>query len=277
MAVNHKPVAGDAFVATYDVLLPIDGNILMETRTLDDDGDVVRVNFVNGQRLERTNDPDNPGITVIEGKYGTLTVDETGDFFYRVDPTDPEVLALGPGDAMLVDHFTFKISDGKGATDFGLIDFAIDIPDRGIITVDFEDADRSFPWTYKGLEWGHLRDGDYMPLRTGADGNHFITTGVFTSTIRTADGHDVSFDEFTIANLDVAESVVTFVGLRDNDVVGETEVSVSGQDLATGQHVSLTDLGLIDTLRIYFDPIGNDPTDPTHFPRLMLDDFVITA
>lgn len=273
--VNHKPVAGDIFDATYDVAVPIEGNILGATPSLDADGDVVRLNFVNGQRINRTNDPDNRGVTVIEGKYGTLTIDETGDFVYRLDATDPDVLALDPGE-MLVEQFTFKVSDGRGATDFGVMDLAIDIPDRGTFTVDFEDADRSFPWTYKGLEWGHLRDGDEMPLLTEGD-NNFIISGVFTSLIRTVDGHDISFDDLKIANLGIEEGVVRFEGMRDNDVVASETLSVFGQDIENGQHVSLTGFGLIDELRIYYEPVGYEYDPETIYPRLKLDDFVITA
>jgi autoaggregation protein RapA/B/C len=275
--VNHKPVAGDIFDAAYDILLPLEGNILWATPSEDADGDTVRLNFVNGQRINRTNNPDNPGVTIIEGKYGTLTITETGDYVYRIDATDPDVLALDPGDAMLIERFTFKVSDGLGATDFGIMDLAIDIPDRGTFSVDFEDTDRSFPWTYKGLEWGHLRDGDEMPLLTDEDGNHFIGTGVFTSVIRTVDGHDISFDGFTVANLGIEESVVRFVGLRDDFWVAEETLSVSGQDLATGQHVSLASFGLIDTLQIYYEPIGYDHDPDSIYPRLKLDDFLITA
>jgi autoaggregation protein RapA/B/C len=274
---NSRPVAGDMFDATYDILRPIEGNILWATSDRDADGDVVRLNFVNGQRIKRTNDPDNLGVTVIEGQYGTLTIDETGEFVYHLDPTNSAVLALDPGDAMLIERFTFKISDGKGATDFGLVDLAVDIPERGTFTVDFEDTDRSFPWTYKGLEWGHLRDGDEMPLFTDEDGNHFIGTGVFTSLIRTVDGHDVSFDGFTVANLGIEESIVRFDGVRDDNVVASETLTVSGQDLATGQHVSLTSFGLIDALRIYYEPIGYDYDPDSYFPRLKLDDFLITA
>lgn len=274
--VNRKPVAGDVFDATYDILRPIDGNILGATPSLDADGDTVRLNFVNGQRIKRTNDPDDRGVTVIEGRYGTLTIDETGDFFYRVDTTNPDVLALEPGE-MLIEQFTFKVSDGRGATDFGIMDLAIDIPDRGTFTVDFEDADRSFPWTYKGLEWGHLRDGDEMPLLVDEAGNHFIASGVFTSLIRTVDGHDVSFESFKVANLGVDESIVRFEVLRDNEVVGSETLPVSGQDLAAGQHVSLTEFGRIDEFRIYYEPIGYDGDPDSIYPRLKLDDFLITA
>ncbi|MGO7419171.1 VCBS domain-containing protein, partial [Rhizobium ruizarguesonis] len=143
---NHKPVAGDVYQPIFNIDNPIDGNILDNTSSTDADGDQVRLNFVNGQRIPQPADPNGPATTTtVEGKYGTLTVYTNGNYTYELYHANPVVSALGPGD-QLVDQFNFKISDGKGATDFGLLNIAVDLPEHGDVFVNFEDVgNHDFP------------------------------------------------------------------------------------------------------------------------------------
>lgn len=274
--VNHRPVARDYFDSTWDILeYPLFGDIVQRGER-DVDGDLVRLNFVNGQRISRNNDPDNPATTVIQGQYGTLTVDENGGFHYELDFDNPTVQALEPGD-LLIERFTFKISDGRGATDYGLLDLAIDVPDRGAFTIDFEDADRTFPYTYKGFSWGLPMDGDEMPLVTEANGNNYVSTGVFNTVILTRDGFDVIFEDLKVANSGWdGEMLVTFEGWQDDNLVDTMTVSVFGEDLAAAQHVSLSHFGRIDALRIEHEAVGYEDT-PEAYPKLKLDDFSVIA
>jgi autoaggregation protein RapA/B/C len=273
--VNHKPVAGDLYVPGFDPLAPVLGNILDATPFEDIDGDLVRLNFVNEQRITRSNDPNANPVTVIVGEHGTLTIDARGNFSYELDPTDPAVMALDPGE-VLIEQFTFKISDGRGATDFGVMDIAIDVPERGAYTIDFEDAGRDYPEGYKGFVWGPLWDGDQMPLRTEAGGNTYIGNAPYFDVIMTVDGHDVVIEDFELATTDGTTAVVTFEGVRDGNSVGTQTVTVSGSDLDTSAHVSLAGLGAIDELHIDFEFPDYDG-DFTDYPGLKFDDFLVTA
>jgi hypothetical protein len=134
-----------------------------------------------------------------------------------------------------------------------------------------------FPYTYKGFSWGLPMDGDEMPLYEEENGNHYVGTGVFNTVILTRDGFDVEFSDFKVANHDWDESVVTFEGYRDGNLVGTLTMSVLGDDLAAAQHVSLSHFGRIDTLRIDHEAVGYeyDPLNPE--PGLKLDDFAIVA
>jgi autoaggregation protein RapA/B/C len=273
---NHKPVAGDYFISGYDIASAIEDNILAATALEDIDGDTVRLNFVNGQRINRSDDPDRPATTIIEGKHGTLTIDQNGNFSYRLDPTDPDVLALGPGEQLL-EQFTFKISDGLGATDFGVMDLVIDVPETGTYSIDFEDAGREFPFTYKGFEWGLLMDGDELPLLHEADGNTAVQSGAFTTYFLTLDGRDVEIRDLVVANHNWDESEVTFTGYLDGNEVGSQTLTVFGDQLSTGQHVSLSGFGLVDQIRVAFTPTDFDFDPTVEQPKLKFDDFLVVA
>jgi autoaggregation protein RapA/B/C len=70
---NYKPIAADVYQPIFDIDKPVDGNILDGSK--DADGDPLRLNFVNGQRIPQPANPDGPATTTaIEGKYGTLTI-----------------------------------------------------------------------------------------------------------------------------------------------------------------------------------------------------------
>jgi len=61
------------------------------------------------------------GATVINGSYGTLTINPDGSFSYDVDSTNPAVIAL-PAGVTLDDTFTYRIADTTSPT--GLTDLA---------------------------------------------------------------------------------------------------------------------------------------------------------
>lgn len=273
--VNDKPVANDVYLAGYDLSAPI-ADSLLTGPDRDEDGDLIRLNFVNGQRLNRSNDPNNPAVTVIEGQYGTLTIDETGAFSYVLDQNNPAVMALDPGEQLL-ERFTFKISDGKGATDFGLLDLVVDLPETGTYLIDFEDAGRDFPYTYKGFEWGLTMDADNLPLVTEADGNRAVRSGEFTTYIDSLGGRDVEIRDLVVANHNWDESEVTFVGYRDGNEVGSTTLTVTGDDLDSGQHVSLSAFGLVDRIGVSFTPTDYDYNPELPTPHLKFDDFLVVA
>ncbi|MBB3915586.1 VCBS domain-containing protein [Rhizobium fabae] len=264
---NHKPVAGDVYQPIFNIDNPIDGNILDNTSDRDTDGDRVRLNFVNGQRIPQPADPDGPATTTtIEGKYGTLTVYSNGNYTYELDHTNPVVAALGPGD-QLTDQFNFKISDGRGATDFGLLNIAVDLPERGDVFVNFEDVGKhDFPTGYKGFDWGAWRDGDDATVQKEADGNHFLSGGVFWTPIYSADGGPFQVKQFEVANGTADyDNVLTIEGRLNDNIVFSTTVTVTADSIDHPQLIDLSAYGPIDYLLLDSEPIITETSGPDYF------------
>jgi autoaggregation protein RapA/B/C len=275
--VNHKPVAGDVHTSSVFIEGSHSGSILDNTVREDADGDAVRLNFVDGQRISSEQ------WTIIAGDYGTLYVEPDGTFFYDLDRGNPAVAALNPGET-LIEQFSFKISDGRGATDFGLMDIKIIEPWSGNYAIDFEDAGPGFADYYKGFSWGPQSgpepSGEPMELVTEADGNTYVRTGreADGDVISWSDGYDVVIESLELATSDGSTAVVSLEGWSwDGQLVGTRTVTVSSDDLDAGQ-VSLTDLGHghIANLRIDF-AFPDYAGDPADGPWLKLDDFMIAA
>lgn len=108
-----KPVAGDDFstISVDDPDLAITGNLLVND--VDPDGGTLFLRFVNGIRVG------DKGTDTIVGTYGTFKFNKDGTFTYTLDPTNPAVAALQPGET-LTESLNYKISDGNGETDYAL-------------------------------------------------------------------------------------------------------------------------------------------------------------
>ncbi|WP_281069163.1 VCBS domain-containing protein [Rhizobium sp. CIAT894] len=263
---NHKPVAGDVYLPVFNIDNAITGDILENTSSTDVDGDTVRLNFVNGQRIPQPANGSPATSTAIQGEYGTLTVYSDGSYTYALDHSKPEVAALGPGDA-LVEKFTFKISDGKGATDVGALSIAIDLPERGDVFVNFEDVGHSdFPTGYKGFDWGAWRDGDDATVRQEADGNHYLGGGVFWTPIYSADGGPFQIKQFEVANgTSNYDNVLTIEGQLNGNVVFSTTVTITADSIHNPQLIDLSAYGPIDYLLLDSEPIITEDSGPDYF------------
>ncbi|MGO7287882.1 VCBS domain-containing protein, partial [Rhizobium ruizarguesonis] len=237
------------------------------TSSTDADGDQVRLNFVNGQRIPQPADPNGPATTTtVEGKYGTLTVYSNGNYTYELDHANPVVSALGPGD-QLVDQFNFKISDGKGATDFGLLNIAVDLPEHGDVFVNFEDVgNHDFPTGYKGFDWGAWHDGDDATVREEADGNHYLGGGVFWTPIQAADGGHFQIEQFSVANgTSDYDNVLTIEGRLNGDTVFLVTVNVTADSIHDPQVIDLSAYGEIDYLVLDTEPVITETSGPDYY------------
>ncbi|MBB4480183.1 VCBS domain-containing protein [Rhizobium etli] len=261
---NHKPVAADVYQPLFDIDEQVDGNIL--DGSTDPDGDLVRLNFVNGQRIPQPANSDGRTTTTIEGKYGTLTVYSDGYYTYELDHSNPVVLALGPGDHLL-DQFNFKISDGKGATDFGLLNIAVDLPERGDIFVNFEDVGKyDFPTGYKGFDWGAWYDGDDAAIQKEADGNHYLSGGAFWTPIQAADGGTFQIEQFSVANgTSDYDNVLTIEGRLNGDTVFLVTVDVTADSIHDPQVIDLSAYGQIDYLVLDTEPVITETSGPDYY------------
>jgi len=287
---NHKPVAGDyTFVTPFAPSQSADDrfnerDILFNTPVHDSDGDAVHLAFVNGQRVA----PEDGVWTTVQGQYGTLVVMPDGEFGYNWDGNNPAVQAAEAGGGNLTDHFTFKISDGHGGTDFGYFNIATAAPTPGTSTVDFEDAKAPiFPDVYKGLSWGLVDDG--QPLNLNTNGNHFVYTTpndpLQWTEVTTANLQDfATFDSVDITTMSAGPTQygadITFDGYDSSGAMHSLSVSIGpggGQfDMSGADHVSLASLGPINELDMYYSfpdeaPNSNDNT------MLLFDNFTITV
>lgn len=259
---NNKPVAGDVYQPWFVLNEPAVGNILDNTDSFDVDGDRVRLNFVNGQRVTQPTSADDPPIaTVIEGRYGTLTIQSDGQYSYALDYSKPEVAALGPG-SELRETFSFKISDGKGATDFGVLNIAYDLPERGEFVVDFEDVrNTDFPTGYKGFDWGAWNDGDDAYIGTSAGGDHFLGGGAFWTPLRSVDGGLFQVLGFNVANgTSEYDNVLTITGESEGGAFFQTEILITADSIDAPQYVDLSALGFtgISSLVLDTEPVPGE-------------------
>lgn len=106
-----------------DIPAPVTGNVIDGDSTngtggedTDPDGDPLTVIAVNGSGAD-------VGV-VINGSYGTVTINADGSYSYDLTDTNPDVIGLGDGD-ILQDVFSYTIADGEGGTDTATLTITI--------------------------------------------------------------------------------------------------------------------------------------------------------
>ncbi|MGJ7517370.1 VCBS domain-containing protein [Pseudomonas baetica] len=84
----------------------------------DPDGDPLTVTFIRtgAESAGGTSVPVVAGGTVVVGLYGTLTINPDGSYSYVVDNNNADVQALRRSSDLLLERFTFTISDGVNPT-----------------------------------------------------------------------------------------------------------------------------------------------------------------
>ncbi|MEJ5061413.1 MULTISPECIES: VCBS domain-containing protein [unclassified Pseudomonas] len=84
----------------------------------DPDGDPLIVTFIRAGAEGSSGTPVAvvAGGTVINGLYGTLTIQPDGSYSYALDNNNPDVQALRRGSDLLLERFTYTISDGVNPT-----------------------------------------------------------------------------------------------------------------------------------------------------------------
>ncbi len=119
-----KPVAAPDVNSTFEgATSPATGNVLGvppgvsagDRRDTDPENDTLSVCGVVAGTT--TGIPVGNVGTSITTPYGTLTLSANGSYSYQVNNANPDVQALGPMTANLIDTFTYCVTDGKGGFD----------------------------------------------------------------------------------------------------------------------------------------------------------------
>ena len=80
------------------------------------------------------------GTQLVQGQYGTLTIDANGNYSYAIDNNNPNVQALRLSGQTLTDTFSYLISDTAGLSSKANLSFTIDgrndVPEALITNID---------------------------------------------------------------------------------------------------------------------------------------------
>ncbi|MBX4909589.1 MULTISPECIES: VCBS domain-containing protein [Rhizobium] len=262
---NAKPTAVDDLLVFFEHDW-IRGDLLRLAS--DPEGADMYVRFVNGVRIDAKHGPDHE--TIIQGKYGTFKVKPDGHFTYELDTTLDVVKNLGKSD-QLIEKLSYKMSDGSGGTDLGVLTLAIDGVNEGEKyheVLDFDDmgvlsrADnfslpnyRGFALSVNGSHDVTLLNGIVYDTIPGVDA---ITEDGFSDTVlspgsapvslKMVDGGEFTFQSVSIAELSASPFHLTLTALNDGQIVYQQELEVTGPNL---------EVNLEDIEEIRFDFMGN--------------------
>ena len=200
---NDPPVATDNVNSvTEDTGTPATGNVRSDG-TLDNDPDTLFVDLKLTQIVGNTTETITDGSTstsggsVVQGKYGTLTIGADGSYSYALDDSNPAVNALNNGQTLTDEVFTYTLSDGS-KTDTATLTITINGHTDGapnIVANDGNGAGATGQATV--FEKGLTSVGDTTETTAGTitvqapDGIAFVTIGSTTFTVAQLDALSV--------------------------------------------------------------------------------------
>ncbi|MGV4795571.1 Ig-like domain-containing protein [Rhizobium sp. F40D2] len=262
---NAKPTAVDDLLVFFEHDW-LRGDLLRLAS--DPEGAEIYARFVNGVLIDAKHGPDHE--TIIEGKYGTFKVKPDGHFTYELDYTLDVVKNFGKYD-QLIETLSYKMSDGSGGTDFGVLTLAIDGVSEGEKyqeVLDFDDmgvtsrADNFFLPDYRGFALSvngsqelTLLNGIVYDTIPGVDAitedgfsDTVLSPGSTPVTLKMVDGGDFTFQGVSIAELSASPFHLTLTAMNDGQIVYQQELEVTGPNLV----VEIKDID-----EVSFDFMGN--------------------
>ncbi|MEP9378480.1 cadherin-like domain-containing protein [Aquabacter sp. CN5-332] len=202
--VNDPPVAENNVNTVAEDGAPVGGNVITDGTPLDSDPD----NTVPQLFLTQVSNGVDPAVTptggvmVVEGKHGTLTINEDGTYTYTLNPDDPIVNALKTGETLNDEVFTYTLSDPDGGTDTATL--TIDITGHTDNTPAIAAVDGNAGATGENTV-------SEAGLPTGTDPSATSETVNGTITVDAADG---------LANIIISDGVDDTVTLDVTDLAG---------------------------------------------------------
>ncbi|MBR9754343.1 MAG: hypothetical protein GYB56_06270, partial [Gammaproteobacteria bacterium] len=126
----------DEGVATSDTSTTT-GNVLSDAQpdTDTDGGNDSDVLIVSGIGAGANAGTDTAAGTPVTGTYGSVTIAEDGSYTYALDNSNAAVQALAEGE-VIIETFTYAISDGQGGTDTALLTVTINGTNDAPVLVD---------------------------------------------------------------------------------------------------------------------------------------------
>jgi VCBS repeat-containing protein len=201
----------------------------------DPDGDSLSVTDVDGSDVD--------GDTVIDGEYGTLTINSDGTYTYELDSDNTDVKGLSDGQT-LTETFTYTISDGKESSSADLnitINGANEAPvvtdayvsgdeDTAIridVSGDFSDAEgpASITEFTQGANGSVVQNSDGTFSYTPAD--DFSGEDSFTYTVTDADGATSTATVNVTVN-PVADAPIVSLGISEAVTESTANLIVNG-------------------------------------------------
>ena len=107
-----KPIAKSDLKKMLVTDTTISGNIL--ANDTDADGHAIHLRFLDNSRANTQ------AVNIVAGKYGIFAFNADGSYTYNLDQANPAV-ANAHGGNPLVERVSYKVSDGKGGTDFDFL------------------------------------------------------------------------------------------------------------------------------------------------------------
>ncbi|WP_064685371.1 Ig-like domain-containing protein [Rhizobium bangladeshense] len=262
---NAKPTANDDLFISFEHD-PIRGNLL--DNDSDPEGAPLYLRFFDGVRVDAKQGPTQE--TIIQGKYGTFTVRPDGHFTYELDYTLDVVKNLRAHE-QLIEEIRYKISDGAGGTDVGILTQAIDgvnEEDKYHEVLDFDDmgvlsrADnfslpnyRGFALSVNGSQDVTLLNGIVYDTIPGVDAitedgfsDTVLSPGSAPVTLKMVDGAEFTFQSVSIAEVSASPFHLTLTALNNGQIVYQQELEVTGPSL---------EVNIEDIEEIRFDFMGN--------------------
>ncbi|MBX5199664.1 MULTISPECIES: Ig-like domain-containing protein [unclassified Rhizobium] len=262
---NAKPTANDDLLIFFEHDW-IRGDLL--SNDSDPEGSTTYLRSFDGVRVDAKQ-----GLTqetIIKGDYGTFTVRPDGHFTYELDYSLDVVKNLRAHD-QLIEEIRYKISDGVGGTDVGVLTLAIDgvnEEDKYHEVLDFDDlgvtsrADdfslpnyRGFALSVNGIHDLTFLNGIVYDTIPGVDAitedgfsDTVLSPGSAPVTLKMVDGGDFTFQGVSIAELSASPFHLTLTAMNDGQIVYQQELEVADPDL-------LVEIEDID--EISFDFMGN--------------------
>ncbi|MBX5161255.1 autoaggregation protein (adhering protein) [Rhizobium sp. NZLR8] len=262
---NAKPTANDDLLIFFEHDW-IRGDLL--SNDSDPEGSTTYLRSFDGVRVDAKQ-----GLTqetIIKGDYGTFTVRPDGHFTYELDYSLDVVKNLRAHD-QLIEEIRYKISDGVGGTDVGVLTLAIDgvnEEDKYHEVLDFDDlgvtsrADdfslpnyRGFALSVNGSHDLTFLNGIVYDTIPGVDAitedgfsDTVLSPGSAPVTLKMVDGGDFTFQGVSIAELSASPFHLTLTAMNDGQIVYQQELEVADPDL-------LVEIEDID--EISFDFMGN--------------------
>ncbi|MDV7340568.1 cadherin-like domain-containing protein [Terasakiella sp. A23] len=222
-AVNNGEVVTDGLVAHYD----FEGNAPLTDKS--GNGNDATVGHGNPQFPQQSG-AEVDGTTVIEGDYGTLTIQPDGSYTYDLNESDPDVLALGEGDSAIETFNINVVENQSGVTGTEKINITVNGTNEGPVVSEATSFSVNNDQTIVITEAQLLEnasdvDGDTLTISNlSADGGTLTDNGDGTWTYDPVDGYEgnvnISYDVSDGTETVAASGVINVEPEQINTITG---------------------------------------------------------